>query len=501
MSSGTSLPTPQGNGGGDGRNLSPLKHARELSLSRPHSSLSLRSHSPSYSIDDPVSIRTQMSSLKHDIRHKQAQLNSLETIIRSGPRPYPTDLLLDNNLPSSSNPGTPPPPSSFHTSSSAATKMKRRSSYDILQGIAGPESSLPLPKRESISLEDGGIREGIPMSFGVGPMSPPGQKRALSPTRSLSRIPVTAVGNARALAEEGAASAPRTPSKLSPIDPDASTSTLQPPSPSPNNRRTSLGHGGTTKVLADLQLGVINARSALENTKAQLRLSQRTVAQLTRQTEDLKEGRERLRLENEGLNNVVARKERLLQEVLERARKAEAEVISVKSQLKTETTTSKKAMREMEAALSESTALSQKCEREYITLRDSIKGLVEGFKTDTERLREEMRRREEKWRSEAESVGKKYRLLLEQMKHAEEEKGDVRKLVEEDRKANKDVERAWLEEIQRLKGEVEKSDKESAEAVNTANVLAAELARLRRLMQNAGRFSSTVSAEETPPSP
>ena len=35
----------------------------------------------------------------------------------------------------------------------------------------------------------------------------------------------------------------------------------------------------------------------------------------TRQTEDLKEGRERLRLENEGLNNVVARKERLLQEV------------------------------------------------------------------------------------------------------------------------------------------------------------------------------------------
>lgn len=44
-------------------------------------------------------------------------------------------------------------------------------------------------------------------------------------------------------------------------------------------------------------------------------MSQRSVAQLTRQTEDLKEGRERLRLENEGLNNVVARKERLLQEV------------------------------------------------------------------------------------------------------------------------------------------------------------------------------------------
>ena len=61
----------------------------------------------------------------------------------------------------------------------------------------------------------------------------------------------------------------------------------------------------------------MNAKNALENTKAQLRLSQRQVSQLTRQTEDLKEVRERLRLENEGLNNVVARKERLLQEVVQ----------------------------------------------------------------------------------------------------------------------------------------------------------------------------------------
>lgn len=100
--------------------------------------------------------------------------------------------------------------------------------------------------------------------------------------------------------------------------PDAfttSTSSLNLP-PSPGKRISfGLSGGNTTKVLADLQAGVVNAKNALENTKAQLRLSQRTVAQLTRQTEDLKDGRERLRLENEGLNNVVARKERLLQEV------------------------------------------------------------------------------------------------------------------------------------------------------------------------------------------
>jgi hypothetical protein len=126
------------------------------------------------------------------------------------------------------------------------------------------------------------------------------------------------IGNARALADDGASVNPQRFSQLSvPGATETSYSTmLQPTSPNvEGNRRLSLTPGGTTKVLADLQTGVINARNALENTKAQLRLSQRSVAQLTRQTEDLKEVRERLRLENEGLNNVVARKERLLQEV------------------------------------------------------------------------------------------------------------------------------------------------------------------------------------------
>ena len=128
---------------------------------------------------------------------------------------------------------------------------------------------------------------------------------------------MSSLGNARALADDGVLSTPPRPGTASiNVDAPPNSNSLQPPSPSfDSNRRMSLTPGGTTKVLADLQTGVINARNALENAKAQLRLSQRSVAQLTRQTEDLKEVRERLRLENEGLNNVVARKERLLQEV------------------------------------------------------------------------------------------------------------------------------------------------------------------------------------------
>ena len=128
-----------------------------------------------------------MSTLKHDIRHKQAQLNSLETIIRTVPRPYSSDLLLDNyTSPVASMSTSPPPPSSFPTPKT--TKMQRRSSFDVLQGIAGRDSSLPLPKRESVDLENGSIREGIPLLFATGSTSPGHQRRPSSPTRSLSRM-------------------------------------------------------------------------------------------------------------------------------------------------------------------------------------------------------------------------------------------------------------------------------------------------------------------------
>ncbi|KAF8972776.1 hypothetical protein BDZ97DRAFT_1649862 [Flammula alnicola] len=476
--------------------LSPYKLSRDYSVSRSSSRSSLRTHSPSFSLDDPVAVRNQMSTLKHTIRQQQAQLNTLEGIVRSGPRPYGPELTDDNyNM---AAPSSSTPPSSYvPTAIQTPTNIKRRSSHDVLSSLAGPDSSLPLPKREII--EENGIREGIPMQ------SP--YKRTPSPTKSRASsslyihwIPVSSVGNARALADEGTASRPPpSSSKLSPIDPSetSSSSLLPPPSP---NRRLSLTPGGTTKVLADLQTGVVNARNALENTKTQLRLSQRSVAQLTRQTEDLKEGRERLRLENEGLNNVVARKERLLQEVLERARKAEAEAAALKAQLKNETSTSKKTIREMEATLSESTALSQKSEREYITLRDSLKGMAESWKQDTDRLREEMRKREDKLQAEAQRLGKMYRDLVSEIQKSNEGKELLKKLKEENQTRSKEVEKYWTEQIESMKQEVDKESRNSEEANRIAKHLSEELARLRRLMQSAGRrTSSDDNSDHTAP--
>ncbi|KAH9479196.1 hypothetical protein JR316_0007782 [Psilocybe cubensis] len=493
--------------------LSPFKTARERSVSRPSSRSSLRTHSPSFSLDDPVSVRNHMSTLKHNIRQQQAQLNNLENIVRSGPRPYGPELLDDlvstsnvNAMASSSSSTSISPgsgPSSYTPASptppGTTTRIQRRSSHDVLLSLAGPESNLPLPRRSDpsddagpSSLVQSGIREGIPSPTAYT------TKRPASPTRTLSRIPVSAVGNARALAEEGnisISSSRHTPSSL---QPDTSSASLTPglhppPTPSSPNKRLSLtpGAGGTTKVLADLQTGVVNARNALENTKAQLRLAQRSVAQLTRQTEDLKEGRERLRLENEGLNNVVARKERLLQEVLERARKAEAEAATLKSQLKSETSTSKKTIRELESSLAECTARTAKAEREYTVLRESVKGMGDTWRADVEGLRVEMGRREERVGEEAKRVGAMARKLEEEVrrkgKGQSQEEEEVRRLREEDARSAKEVEKYWMERVKEMKEEVDKESSACEEARKVAKHLSEELARLKRLMRSAGR--------------
>ncbi|CAL1714338.1 unnamed protein product [Somion occarium] len=419
-----------------------------------------------------------MSTLKHNIRQQQAQLHNLENTLLRGPRPLPPGTFNSSPLSPEYDQFSPQP------SSSSPTKMARRTSYEILSGLAGPDSSIPLPRRDTRSSsfgDENGIKEGIPTS-GFGKLRPP------SPTRTLSRIPVSSVGNARALAEENSDNGGL----------NASTSSI-PQSASPN-RRASFAPGNTTKVLADLQAGVLNAKNALENTKAQLRLSQRQVSQLTRQTEDLKEVRERLRLENEGLNNVVARKERLLQEVLERARKAEAEAVSLKSQLKTETSTSKKTLREMESTLAESQARSQKSEREYITLRESMKGLVESFRRDTDNLREEMRKREEKVRKEAEEIGKKYVRLIEEVKRDREsgESGEVKRLVEENVRVRREIEDAFKSELDEMKEEVKRSSKETEQAQKQAKNTADELSRLRRMIR--ASVSPSVSSIPVPSS-
>ncbi|KAF9645889.1 hypothetical protein BDM02DRAFT_3100708, partial [Thelephora ganbajun] len=456
-----------------------------------------------------VALRQQMSNLRHSIRQQTAQLHGLESIVLRGPRPLPPGMI--NSPPSSptdssfhlssshrsSDMSLPPPPSNV---ANTISNINKRNSREHLYGLAGPESSLPLPRRDLSrtrnasggGLDDGmdGIKEGIPSSFGStssAHLHTP--KRQSSPTRSLSRIPVSSVGNARVMADESFSSPAfylnDTPTKLDVASPS-------PGSVSP--RRQSFTPGGTTKVLADLQAGILSTRNKLDDTKHQLRQSQRQVSQLTRQTEDLKEARERLRLENEGLNNVVARKERLLQELLERARKAESEVITLRAQLKSDSTMTKKNLREMEATVAEQRSRTQKSEREYTTLKESIDGMKRNWKTDIDALREEMNRRDDKARAEAAGMAKKYRKMADELKASQTDGESIKKMKAEDGKIRKEIEDGFRDQIRMLKEEMAEQTKENSEAVNTARELALELGRLRRLMRVAG-----TSPDQHPP--
>jgi hypothetical protein len=200
--------------------------------------------------------------------------------------------------------------------------------------------------------------------------------------------------------------------------------------------------------------------------------------------------------------------------VLERARKAEAEAVALKAQLKAETTSSKKSLREMETALAESTALSSKSEREYITLRDSLKGMKSAWRADVDSLREDMRKREERWRGEAETAGKKYIKLLEESKARKADTLVIEKLREDDARIRHEVEEEFREQIRALKEQVQSSSEASGKAAKTAEYvclclfmallclpscrhLAGELARLRRLMQSTSTTHPTSESSPT----
>lgn len=97
-------------------------------------------------------------------------MQNLENIVRSGPRPYGPELTDDSNYNMAASSSSPP--SSYVIQS--PTSIKRRSSHEVLSTLAGPDSSLPLPKRDIMAEES--LREGIPFQATF--------KRPSSPTKS-----------------------------------------------------------------------------------------------------------------------------------------------------------------------------------------------------------------------------------------------------------------------------------------------------------------------------
>lgn len=153
---------------------SPTPLGRPISRPSSRNSMTVRSQSPIVTPqDDAIAIRTQMSTLKHNIRQQQAQLHNLENNLRNS-RTVPAGILssppmtpdeLDNE-PSSSGHSHSHTPSS--ASSSQGIKLQRRSSYEVLSGLAGPDSNLPLPRPNGNSARPSSYTEESPMSIREG---------------------------------------------------------------------------------------------------------------------------------------------------------------------------------------------------------------------------------------------------------------------------------------------------------------------------------------------
>ncbi|CAE6456033.1 unnamed protein product [Rhizoctonia solani] len=389
------------------------------------------------------------------------------------PVPHPS---TPQRSPISPSAPMPIPFSPDSATSTPMTKARRRSSFDKLAAITAGESMIPVrvttPSRSAsspalngnshanTSLDTGVIPEGVPIEFGA--ISPThGGSRSFSPTRTLSRIPVSSVGHARTLADDGQrqqrAPSPTTPvgdssihadasfrssSLLSPM-PSTSGAISTPTSPSPGYRRSLVG-GGTTKVLADLQAHTLQVKSVLENTKSQLRSSQRTIAQTA-----------------------------------DRARKAEAEVLMLKSQLKEETSTSKKSMKEMQTTLSQAKAVAQRSEREYVQLRETLTGMRDGWRKEVESLREQMRGSQ----NEAQEALAKQDMLLKLLEEQKAEREKMDKLHAEYRAVQDEFTKQFREELAAALATVEKSARDCDAADRTAGDVADELARLQRLIK------------------
>lgn len=153
--------------------------------------------------------------------------------------------------------------------------------------------------------------------------------------------------------------------------------------------RVASSQTGSSKVIMALQTDLTNARALLESTKSQLRVSARAVETLTRQIEDQKEGKERMRLESQSMATTLSRRERMLEETLLRARGAESQLKQLVDDHKLHSSDCSKRIRDLEIRVKEAEERRAKAESEYSALKVATSNLGEGWRREVKAFRKE----------------------------------------------------------------------------------------------------------------
>ncbi|WWC86491.1 uncharacterized protein L201_001368 [Kwoniella dendrophila CBS 6074] len=472
------------------------------------------SGSSSYDTNDPAQIKAQIAILQTSLQNAQQRLIDVQNGNTSSLPLTPINGLL--NLPEvevddlhdrlveeengRDSPLDPEPPTSATT-----VNGKPR-----LNGLPHSNPSFDLRSRAvtparptSIKLPDG--RSRIPQAVVAGAAAlhptPPPASPAKSYVSPPSPIDTPGTRNLRSpfLVPES----PQPPSPYgdtsTPLALNSGLSVDGRLSPSPAGFRRASGGpndkaSASTRVIDSLQTELINTKGHLERVKQEVRSAQRVIGSLTRQTEDLKETRERMRVECEGLNNVISRKERLLQEVLERARTAESSLSQHQSTRKALEQSTKKSLSHMTTQLTEAQAGQAKAERECVALRESVKSLRDVWAREVKSVRDEWKKGEEKGKKEREEARQKHLALVKLVQSQSADRATIQTLAEKAIKDSTLTTEAFEAQVAGLRAEIDKSSEESRLAKAQAEDLASELVRLRRLMREPRRGSLDEAA-------
>lgn len=101
-----------------------------------------------------------------------------------------------------------------------------------------------------------------------------------------------------------------------------------------------------------------------------------------------------------------------IEEVLERAQKAEAEVLAFTTNQKELEQSTKKALNEMKAQLEEAQRKEAKATSEAAALRNGVKGIKDSFARDLKSIRDDMSGADERWEKQGEEMRAKNEALV-----------------------------------------------------------------------------------------
>lgn len=229
---------------------------------------------------------------------------------------------------------------------------------------------------------------------------------------------------------------------------------------------------GSSKVIESLTNELNAARSALDDTKAQLRTCQRTVTTLQRSLDETRDALGRSRAENEASGQMLSRKDRQHQEVLERARKAEADA----KELGKSSREWGARVRKIEAELGEERVTKQRAEMQYEAISHSWKQIREAWEKEMKELRMTHGETAKRNREALSEMRSRYKQVDEE---GEKVHAAIADLQEERIKAARSV----LGPVNELVEQLKEHEKHTSSHDTAVEEVQSELKRILRLMR------------------